>query len=379
MVVAGLPAGTHRVGEALEQFLLFFRQVLRRDDVEADNHVAAAAAAQVRYTLAAHDEHLAGLRAGGNAEVVVRAVDRRDGDLVAERDLREVDLELEQQRVVVALEEVVLADADLQVEVAARAALGADLALAGEAHLRSVVDAGGDVHGQLALALLAARAAAVLAGVGDDTALAAAAIAGGHVDELAEDALLGAAHLAGAVALGAALGLRAGLGAQSIADGADLGGLDLDLLVRAEDRFLEADRDAAADVGAARGAAVAARLRPAEERIEDVAEAAEALEPAREALGAALRGGMAEAVVHGAALRVGEDLVRLVDLLEAGLGFGRLIAVRVELHRQAAEGLLDLVGARAAREAEQVVVVLLAFSRHVSRISGGGGRSISTL
>ena len=75
----------------------------------------------------------------------------------------------------------------------------------------------------------------------DDAPFAAAAVAHGDVDELAEDALLRAAHLAAAVALRAALGLGAGLGAQAVADGAELGGLDLDLLLGAEDGLLEGD------------------------------------------------------------------------------------------------------------------------------------------
>ena len=83
----------------------------------------------------------------------------------------------------------------------------------------------------------------------------------------------------------------------------------------------------------------------------------------------AWRRGVAEAVVHGALLRIGEHLVRLVDLLELGLGAGFLVAVRVELHRQLAEGLLQLVGAGAAGHAEHIVVVLLLLSSHLACIA----------
>ena len=210
-----------------------------------------------------------------------------------------------------------------------------------------------------------------LQGMRDDAALAAAAIAHGDVDELAEDALLRAADFAAAVALRAALRLGAGLGAKTVADGAQLGGLDLELLLGAEHGLLEGDGDRAASVGATGRTALRARTRAAEECVEDVAEAAEAeaFEAAREAVGAGLGRRVAEAVVHGALLRIGEHLVRLADLFELGLGAGFLVAVRVELHRQLAEGLLHLLGAGAARHAEDIVVVLFLLCSHLACIA----------
>ena len=68
---------------------------------------------------------------------------------------------------------------------------------------------------------------------------------------------------------------------------------------------------------------------------------------------------MAVAIVGGALLGVGEDLVGLADLLEAGLRAVLLVAVRVELHRQAAEGLLDVFGRGVAFDAEDLVVIAL--------------------
>ena len=94
---------------------------------------------------------------------------------------------------------------------------------------------------------------------------------------------------------------------------------ELDLLVGALDRLLERDAQVVAQVRAGlRPAApgVAAGGRPAEERIEDVAEAAEPLE-ARTAAGAAVDPGPPEHVIALAPLRVGQDLVGLVGLLEA--------------------------------------------------------------
>ena len=72
----------------------------------------------------------------------------------------------------------------------------------------------------------------------------------------------------------------------------------------------------------------------------------------------------AHLVVGGALLRVLQDLVGLVDLLEARLGVGHLADVGVVLAGELAVGLLDVVLRRAARDAERLVVVLV-LHRHV--------------
>jgi len=69
---------------------------------------------------------------------------------------------------------------------------------------------------------------------------------------------------------------------------------------------------------------------------------------------------LAEAVVLRALLRIGEDLVRLGDLLELllRLRLVLLVAVGMPLERELAERLLDLVRRGLARDAERLVVVL---------------------
>ena len=245
------------------------------------------------------------------------AVQRRDLQLVAERRLREADVEVEQDVVAVALEQRVLLHGQDDVEVAASAAVEAHLAFAADADLRALFDSRRNPHLELALPHLAPAASTLMARLVDDPALAAAAVAGGDVDELAEDASLGATNLAAAVADGALARLGARLGAQAVADGARLAAVDLDLLLGAEDGLFEGERQAVVEVAAALRLSTPARA--AEEGVEDVAEAAdvEAFEGAREG---ALGAGVPEAVVHGALLRVGEHLVGLVDLLEALLG-----------------------------------------------------------
>ena len=134
-----------------------------------------------------------------------------------------------------------------------------------------------------------------------------------------------------------------------------MGGLD--------QRDLGADGDVAALDGAARPAtaedaaaeAAAAKAAGAEERLEDVGDRPEALEVGRVA--ALAQPLVAVAVIGGAAIGVGEDLVGLGGLLEALLGVGLLVDVGMQLAGEAAERLLDLGVVGAARDAEHLVVV----------------------
>src|SRR5690606_32998641 len=92
---------------------------------------------------------------------------------------------------------------------------------------------------------------------------------------------------------------------------------------------------------------------------EDVAEAAEALEPAEASLpeGAAL---VAEAIVAAALLRVGEAGIGLGGLLELLLRLGvPRVLVGVILKRELAVRALDLGGGRGPIDAQDFVVVAL--------------------
>ncbi|MNL11727.1 hypothetical protein D3C87_1325730 [compost metagenome] len=256
------------------------------------------------------------------------------------------------------------------VEVARRAALGAHVALAGHAQARAGVDARRHLDRELLGLLVAARALAGGAGGLDDLALAAALGAGRHLGELAEDGALGLGDLAGALAQAAGRDRAARLGPRARAVVALLEVVDVDGLLAAEDRVVERQVQIEAQVGAPLGTAPPARTgalgRAApEEGLEDVAEAAEPLEaleagPARAE--APLRGGVAELVVALALLGIREDLVGLGELLEALLGPGLLVDVRVVLARQLAVALLQLVVRGALGNAEDLVVI--AFGAH---------------
>ena len=85
----------------------------------------------------------------------------------------------------------------------------------------------------------------------------------------------------------------------------------------------------------------------AEERGEDVREAAEVREHRLEA--ASAEAGLSEAVVGRAPLGVGEHLVRLRDLPEPRFGVRLAGDVGMELARERPERALDLCVARASR------------------------------
>ena len=110
-------------------------------------------------------------------------------------------------------------------------------------------------------------------------------------------------------------------------------------------RLLEADLHVVAEVGAALAAvAAAAGAAHAEDALEQVGEGgAEVRAEAVAAARALLERGVAEAVIGRALVRVLEDLVGLVDLLEAVLAvLVAGIAVRVPLHGKLAERGLEL-------------------------------------
>ena len=157
---------------------------------------------------------------------------------------------------------------------------------------------------------------------------------------------------------------RAGLGARARARVA--GGLELDrhAHLRPCERVLERERHLRLDVCAA--LRLPGRLRPApsaaaEEAAEQVAEVAEleVLELRPGGATPAVRG--APRVVRLALLRVGEHVIRALDLLEA-----RLVTalVGMVLPRELAVGLLDLVGRGALRDAERVVQSRRHLRRH---------------
>ena len=115
--------------------------------------------------------------------------------------------------------------------------------------------------------------------------------------------------------------------------------------------------DVGASCRARPGARSAAEERLAEERGEDVGQAAEVGVHRRVAAGA--EPGVAEPVVRPAALGIGEHLVRLGNGAETELGVGCLADVGVELSGEPPERPLDVGVTGVPGDAQQLVVVLL--------------------
>jgi hypothetical protein len=158
--------------------------------------------------------------------------------------------------------------------------------------------------------------------------------------------------------------LGAGLGAAPLAGVARRQRRHPHARLLALEGVLEADLEIIPEVAAAALALAAlAAHELAEHLVEDVGEAAGRPEAEIAGTGApvaALEGGVAEAVVGGPPLVVLEDVVGLAQLLEAMLG--RLVArvaVRVVLHGELAIGLLDVLRAGAAIDAQEFVKILL--------------------
>ena len=124
-------------------------------------------------------------------------------------------------------------DGHLYVQVPRRPPVDAHFALAGEAHLHTVLDAGGDVHRAAGPAPLRADAAAVKARLLNYAPLTLASRAGHHLDELAEESPLGAPDLAAPVAVRAPGNVGPRLAAAALAAVAPLGAVEDQLLFRA--------------------------------------------------------------------------------------------------------------------------------------------------
>ena len=158
-------------------------------------------------------------------------------------------------------------------------------------------------------------------------------------------------HLAATAALGAGLGGGAGLGARAAALVAGGPAAVAHLLGDAGGGLLQRQLDRGLDVGAgARAARAPPNMSPKmSEKAEKTSPTSRKPPPPPRS-----RAGVAETVVEGALLRVGQHLVGLGRLLETPLGLLVAgVAVGVELHRQLAVGLLQLgrVGASRATPA----------------------------
>ena len=252
------------------------------------------------------------------------------------------------QIVAVAFKDVVFAQANLDVQIARRAAVLSRLTVACAADALAVVDAGGYFDFQRFLLFDLALTAAGGAGVGNDFA-GAPAVRAGLLH--AEETLAHLHHpltIAGATGFGA----RAGLGAAAVAGTALVPRGDLDLGFFAIGRFFQRDFHGVRQIAAAKHLAPAALATASAPKdvAKDVAKGLrETPEPFTTTAASAhvrVHARVAVLVVGRFFLRVGQDLVGLFGFFEFFFGRRRrftLVAVGVVLHRELAISLFDLV------------------------------------
>src|SRR6185503_16889547 len=365
--------------QLFDQLALLARELLRRLHLHGGEQIAAAAAVDVGHALVAQAQRRAGLRPLRHLHRLA-AVERRYLNLAAQRDGGEVHRDLAEQVVAVAAEELVLLDVDDDVEVAGGTAGRTGFAFAVQPQLLAGGDAGGNLDGDLAIARHPSGAVATLARLGDDLAGATALRAGARDGE---EALL-IANLALALALRAGGGVRPGRRSSAVTLLAALLPRNLHARFGAAGRFLEADLEVVAQIGAALRPAAAAsaaeEVAEAEHVAEDVGEVAEFGEDRRveAAAGRLADAGVPEAIVEAALLRVGEDGVRLGRFLELLLGdLVPRVAIGVELHRQLPVRALDFRFGRGPGNGEDLVVVALAHAFATFTIAGRSRRSLS--
>src|SRR5215467_3409540 len=349
--------------EFIEQFALALGQLLGCLYHHLHIHVAGLACAQHRHALAVQAESPPGLGSFRNLHAGLASVDGGHFEFAAERGLDHRDRHPAMQVSAVTLEERMRGDRQEDVEISGRATAHASLALAREADACAVLDARRNVDRERALARDAARARAVRARTVDHLAAALAAGAGALEGEEA----LRMPDAAGAAAVRTGLRLGAGLGAGAGAGLARHRGRDAHLRGLAGKRLFERDLHVVAQIGAALGAiAAAAPAGHAEDALEDVGEGG-AETGAKIVCAAAhslLEGGVAEAVIGGALVGILENLVRLVDFLEALLARCVAgIAIGVPLHRELAESGLEVGVARSALDFEGLVIAALRHPR----------------
>src|SRR5712691_1429715 len=295
------------IAQLLVELLLPLGERSGQHDAEIGVEVARAAV-RLGQPLAAEPQLLAARRAGRNFQRDA-AFGRRDLDLGAQRCLPRRNRHFQMQVVAGHPEQRVRAQHDVQVQVARRTAIGPRPALAGEPQLFAVGDA-------------------------------------------ARDARANAASVELELALGAVRGF---LQAE----------VDIDRVVLAAERHVPRAAKAAAAAG------------ECAERLEQVGQvdaaeilagvAAEALVPVgrrAEILPGPVR---AEAVEGGALFLVLERFVGLGYFLELLLGVRLLRDVGVVLARELAVSLLDVLVARAALDAQDLVIVLVFHSLNIER------------
>src|SRR5256886_8739638 len=324
-----------RGGELLRHLPLLFRQLRRQDYFDRQIQVAKAAG-RAGHPLAGEPDDAPVLCLGRDAKRD-SPLQRGDGDLATEQGLVQRDRQLGAEVVPVAREEGVRLHADAQVEIARRAAARTGKALTREPDALPVAAAHGDLDAE------PSRAAAVVARDLDDALRPLVRLGEPDLD-------LGLHVLARSRARSRARPRPrpaeqiVGVGESAVADVAE----------QRPEEVREPGRVGAEGIRAGRPVVHPMESRPATR------------------LTAHARGVALPIRTHGVvALALGgiaEDLVGLVDLLEAALRLRLLVDVRVVLARELAIRPLDVLGGGVLSHPEDLVVVLYSTGMAVLRL-----------
>ncbi len=354
----------------------FFETLFGHPGDHAHQLVAAPVSVEPRNALALEPQDLVRWCARGDPQQHL-ALQRGHLELGPQGELGVGQGDVDQHVVVVAHETTVLFLFDHHVEVTVTATAPGCVAVSAYGDVVAAHHAGRNLDLHRLRPANGTGAVAVVAAVPDDGALAVARAALHHVDKLSQDGALDLLDLPGARTRLAGGRCRAVLCAAAVAGVAVHQPRYPDLLLDAPGNFLQGQVHThlqipalAGACGAATGRAAEAALEAAElahERAQRVGEI-EALEtPAESAPERAARtrttahARMAHLIVDAAALFVAEDLVGLGGLLELVLRlFVAGVLVGVVLECELAVRLLDLVLARPALDAQNLVVVSLA-------------------
>lgn len=369
-----------RLVEFLEHLLLLARQIDGSLHEGVYVQIAAAAAVQMRHTLAAQAEDLARLRAFRDRDACF-GTHRRHAHFAAQGRGCVAQRQIGMQIVAVALENFMLLDEHLNEQIAAGAAVGAGFALALNADALTVVDARRNVDLQRLGLAVAAATLAVRTRIGNDLARTVAVRTGLlHLQKAAVDV-----DRTAAAAVRAGLLARALLAARTVTGFALFPNRHANVGLGAGNCLLECDFKRITHVGAAEhlGTASASAAGTAAENFgEDVAEVAESAlsltesaESAEAARCVRIHAGLAVAVVGGALLRIAQNRISLTDLFK--LFFGLLVAVvavGMVLHRQTSIRLFDFIVARITRNAKYLVIILISHSLSIVTKKHAKGR-----
>ncbi len=187
-----LDRGAQALRQLFEELALFLRQLGGHGHVDDDELIAAILPADIGNTLASDRENFSGLGSGGYFKHV-GTIQRGDFNFRAERSLGNIDIQVEDDIVLTALEELVRPHVEDEEQAAVRSAEDARTSFACQTDLRACIHTGGNLHGLLDRLAFQSVAMTGLAGRRDRFTAAVTGGTGRRLDHLPQERL---AHLA---------------------------------------------------------------------------------------------------------------------------------------------------------------------------------------